>query len=496
MDDGRRGSLIRRCWSSVPERMYVGLDIGSSGIRAVAIGSDGLHIREARRQRASDPMSLVDFERDLDLESIWQACLDVLGEVSAGEEVAAVGVAACRHSLIVTDAGDTVLFASGNDDVRASLAGATVEADSDRPVLEITGHTPAMIHWPGKLRWLTEERPDVCDAAARITTLEGWIATRLGAETVLSQVSAVETGAWDLKVDSWAREFIPDWAESQLPEVSRDPPAARVRAEIGLGATCRVSAGWPDSHAAEYATRGLGQDPDCVAAGWSTTILRPVDAYDSNALIWRGERMGGGLVAEANAGDGGTGYGWLRSRYLPGELTMAAVSNESAADAGVFLLSGLRVMDWRAPGLSVAGMLSPTPFVVGEPTASMLGTAVLEDLAFAIHGNRLALDDAQPGEGPLRLTGGYARAPAAGQILANVCGCSVYSFPGLSAPAWGAALAAASHDFGGMDNAVEALVPSGLWHEPDATSVSAFADHYERWLDLRGRLESFVQNAL
>ena len=441
-------------------------------------------------------MSLTESERDLDLESIWRACLDVLAEVSVGRRVPAIGVAACRHSLIVTDRRDEVLFASGNDDVRASLAGASVESDSDRPVLGITGHTPAMIHWPGKLRWLTEEQPDVCDAAARIMTLEGWIAARLGAESVLTQVSAVETGAWDLKAEGWATELIPDWAESILPGVLHDPPAARVQAGIGVNADCRVSAGWPDSHAAEYATRGVGQDADCVAAGWSTTILRPVDTHESNALVWRGERMGGGLVAEANAGDGGTGYGWLQSQYPPVELTMEAVSDESAADAGVFLMSGLRVMDWKAPGLSVAGMLSPTPFVVGVPTASMLGTAVLEDLAFAIHGNRLALDAAQQAEGPVRLTGGYARAPAVGQILANVTGSKVCSFPALAAPAWGAALAGAAQDFGSMAKAAEALAPDGVWYEPDMTSVSALADHYERWLDLRERLETFVQDAL
>lgn len=441
-------------------------------------------------------MSLTDLERDLNLESIWRACLDVLVEVSVGQQVVAIGVAACRHSLIATDARDEVLFASGNDDVRASLAGASVESESDRPLLEVTGHTPAMIHWPGKLRWLAEERPDVCDAAARITTLEGWIAARLGAESVLTQVSAVETGAWDLKADGWATDFIPDWAESKLPEVSRDPPAARIRAEIGLGANCRVSAGWPDSHAAEYATRGVGQDADCVAAGWSTTILRPVDTHEGNVLVWRGQRMGGGLVVEANAGDGGTGYGWLRAQHPAGELTMEAVDDESAAGAGVFLMSGLRVMDWNAPGLSVTGMLSPTPFVVGKPTAAMLGAAVLEDLAFAIHGNRLALDAAEPAARPMRLTGGYARAPAAGQTVANVTGSRVCSFPMLAAPAWGAALAGAAQDFGSMATAPEGLAPSGVWHEPDIASVSAFADHYQRWLDLRERLETFVQDAL
>lgn len=441
-------------------------------------------------------MSLLDFERDLDLHGIWRGCLDVLREVSAGQHVAAIGVAACRHSLIVTDAQDDVLFASGNDDVRASLAGASVESESDRPVLAVTGHTPAMIHWPGKLRWLTEERPDVCDAAARITTLDAWVAGRLGSGDTLTTVSAVETGAWDLAADGWAMDLLPRWAQSVLPAVEFDPEPTQMSPKAGFASDCVVAAGWPDSHAAEFATRGSTSEGDCVAAGWSTTILRPVDAHSSDAQVWRGQRMGGGLVAEANAGDGGTGYGWLRAQNSSGELTMEALADEPAAEAGVFVLSGLRVMDWSAPGLSVAGMLSPAPFVFGRPTASMLGAAVLEDLAFAIHGNRLALNSVQPAVGPIRLTGGYAEAPAVGQILANVTGSQVCSFPKLAASAWGAALAGAADDFGGMPGAAEALAPDGVWCEPDVTSVAAFADHYQRWLDLRERLESFVRDAL
>ena len=480
----------------MPERVYVGLDIGSSGIRAVAVTLQGRQVGEARRARTIAPMSLIGVERDLDLALLWRTCLDVLREVSAGRMVAAIGVAACRHGLVVLNGRDDVLFASGNDDVRASLAGASVESESDRSLLAVTGHTPAMIHWPGKLRWLTEERPDVCDAAARITTLEGWVAWQLGAEPVLTKVSAVETGAWDLAADGWASELIPSWAQSVLPAVEHMPALTRIRAQPELHPDCLVAAGWPDSHAADFATASAVSDGDCVAAGWSTTILRPVATHNPNAHVWRGERVHGGLVAEANAGDGGTGYGWLRGQNPSDELTMQAVATESAAESGVFAFCGLRVVDWGAPGLSVAGMLSPAPFAIGVPTAGMLGTAVLEDLAFAIHGNRLVLDAVWPSGGPIRLTGGYACAPAAGQILANVTGVDVCSFPELAAPAHGAAMAAAARDFGGLDSAARTLRPEGSWFAPDVTNAPAFTDHFERWRDLRTRLETFVQDTL
>ena len=56
----------------MPERVYLGLDIGSSGIRAVAITPEGRQAARARRPRAGSPMSLLEFERDLDLEGIWR----------------------------------------------------------------------------------------------------------------------------------------------------------------------------------------------------------------------------------------------------------------------------------------------------------------------------------------------------------------------------------------------------------------------------------------
>ena len=119
-------------------------------------------------------------------------------------------------------------------------------------------------------------------------------------------------------------------------------------------------------------------------------------------------------------------------------------------------------MDWSAAGTERGGHVEPLRTIRDRnaPMASMLGAAVLEDLAFAIHGNRLALNSVQPAEGPIRLTGGYAEAPAVGQnpgerdrfggVLVSEVGPrrrGVRRWPG------------AADDFGGMPDAAEALAP-------------------------------------
>ncbi len=479
------------------EPLYAGLDIGSSGVRALAVTADGRLAAAAARPRPRAPMSLTRVERGLDVDGVWRDCLEVLGALRASGSLAAISAAARRHSLVVQDAADRVIFASGNDDLRASFAGAVVEEAAGGRLLDRTGHAPAMIHWPGKLRWLTDERPDICAAAARLLTLEGWIAWRLGAPPVLTEVSAVETGAWDLTANGWALDLLPDWARAVLPPVDPAPPPSRLSAAaaaaLGAGRACLAHAGWPDTHAAELAVRG-GGGWDCAAAGWSTTLLRPYPAHAAGARVWQGRRIDAGPVLEANAGDGGTGYTWLDPRGTVSELTMEATSEHSAADAGVFVLCGLRVMDWRSPGMTSAGMFAPLPFAAGEPTAAVLGTAVLEDLGFALRGNRAELDAVQPAGDRLRLTGGYARAPAAARIAANATGCEVYAYPGLAAPAWGAAAAAAGAVHGSPTAAARVMAPAAVRAAPARAAEAAYADHYERWRGLRARLDAFVQD--
>ena len=139
----------------------------------------------------------------------------------------------------------------------------------------------------------------------------------------------------------------------------------------------------------------------------------------------------------------------------------------------------------------------PCPSPKRVPTRELLATAVLEDIAFAVRGNRDRLPPPITDGSPVRLTGGFAAAPAAGPILANVLGAPVAAFAGIPVAAVGAAMcgAATSGDFT-LDEAAAQLAPTPRLHQPDPAAARAYDGHYACWVDLRSRLEAFVQETL
>ena len=141
--------------------------------------------------------------------------------------------------------------------------------------------------------------------------------------------------------------------------------------------------------------------------------------------------------------------------------------------------------------------MSPVPFADTAPTRELLATAVLEDIAFAAARNRERMPPPIVDGAPVRLTGGFAAAPAAGAIVANVLGASVAAFPDVPVTAIGAAMcgAAAAGDFT-LDEAAAQLAPAPRLYQPDPSAARAYDDHYACWVDLRARLEAFVQETL
>ncbi|MQT15087.1 FGGY-family carbohydrate kinase [Segnochrobactrum spirostomi] len=286
----------------------IGIDIGTSGVRAVALDRAGQTVATA-----SHP-----FETPAEVRrpAAWWAgvehCLGALRSATPLDGVAGLAVDGTSGTVLALDAagapiGDALLYNDRCTDP-AALAAIAAAAPADSPALGGTsplGKAIELAHRPGTVRILHQA---------------DWVASRLGDGIVVSdENNALKTG-YDLQTESW-----PAWIAATGFDVGLLPPVRRVGTglgavgaagrALGLPAAAIVHAGTTDGCASFLAT-GAREVGDGVTALGSTLVLkllsdRPVFASDYGIYSHRigdlwlpgGASNSGGAVLKALFGD-------------------------------------------------------------------------------------------------------------------------------------------------------------------------------------------------
>ena len=286
----------------------IGIDIGTSGVRAVAVDSEG------RPVAASE--SAFKTEGDTRTPAAWWAgvenCLNDLSEKCALGDIAGIAVDGTSGTLVALDAGNAPLGAASlyNDicDDPAIVAAIAVAAPATSPAL---GATTAL----GRAIQLSRR-----SGVHRIVHQADWIAMRLGhGDAISDENNALKTG-YDLATESW-----PDWLESArmdrrlLPRVVRAGAVigriGKAGGALGLAKETRVHAGTTDGCASFFAT-GAHQIGDAVTSLGSTLVVkiasdRPINAPQfgiyshrvGNLWLAGGASNTGGAVIRSLFGD-------------------------------------------------------------------------------------------------------------------------------------------------------------------------------------------------
>ena len=154
---------------------YMGLDIGTSGCKAVVFREDGSQLTLAYREYAIQHSR--DGGAELDAERVCALCKEVIAEASAsvpGDPVQTLGVSSQGEAFVPIDASGRMLApAMVSSDARAvSIAEQwTPEFGAER-LYRITGHTAHPMFTLFKLLWTREHRPDVWRQARRFLCFE------------------------------------------------------------------------------------------------------------------------------------------------------------------------------------------------------------------------------------------------------------------------------------------------------------------------------------
>jgi sugar (pentulose or hexulose) kinase len=286
----------------------IGIDIGTSGVRSVAVDSEG------RPVAASE--SAFKTAGDTRMPAAWwtgvENCLNELSKKCGLGDVEGLAVDGTSGTLVALDAGNALLGAASlyNDicDDPEIVAAIAAVAPATSPAL---GATTAL----GRAIQLSRR-----SGVHRIVHQSDWIAMRLGhGDAISDENNALKTG-YDLATESW-----PDWLESAgmnrglLPRVVRAGTAigriGKAGSALGLAENTQLHAGTTDGCAAFLAT-GAHQIGDAVTSLGSTLVVkiasdRPINAPQfgiyshrvGNLWLAGGASNTGGAVIRSLFGD-------------------------------------------------------------------------------------------------------------------------------------------------------------------------------------------------
>ena len=268
----------------MPAPLFLGIDIGTSAVRAIAIDNKGDVVGSSQGQLAAPRRNGQGVEQDPN--DWWQACTETLHALFqrvSPQSIQGVAIDGTSASVLVTDAqgqalGPALMYNDARCLPEAEIIAATAPADS--PARGVTSALAKALH-------LLQRFP----RAAHIMHQGDWLTSRFSGRVGHSD----ENNCLKLGYDSIERQW-PTWlrdtgvADHLLPVVH--PAGTRIatvttgiQQTFDLPATTQVVAGTTDGVAAFVAT-GATETGAAVTSLGSTLVIKILAAKPVNASIY------------------------------------------------------------------------------------------------------------------------------------------------------------------------------------------------------------------
>ena len=256
----------------------VGLDVGTTGVKALAVSPDGEVL--ARAERGYGLSSPRPGWSEQDPEDWWRATQDVLGALDV-PEIAGIGLSGQMHGLVVVDAEDRVLRpAILWNDQRTEAECAEIEARLGlERLLALTGNRALTGFTAPKLLWLARQEPEAYARIAHVLLPKDYVRFRLTGERATDMADASGTLLLDVPHRRWSEQVL---AALDLPAewLSRLLESPEVSGETQDGVP--VAAGAGDQAAGAL---GVGVDrpgPVSVVLGTSGVVFAALPSFKAD----------------------------------------------------------------------------------------------------------------------------------------------------------------------------------------------------------------------
>jgi xylulokinase len=463
--------------------VLVGLDVGTTGAKAIAITPEGELLATAE---ADYPLSTPrPGWAEQDPEDWWRASQSALARL--GHEPAAIGLSGQMHGLVALDGADRVLRPAilWNDQRTAQECAEIERRIGLERLIQLTGNRALTGFTAPKLLWVRRHEPELYARIEHVLLPKDYVRLRLTGERATDAADASGTLLFDVPRRRWSEEVlealeIPSaWlpAAYESPDVPTAPGAGdQAAAALGvgvdrpgplsivLGTSGVVFAALPGFAADEQAR--AHSFCHAVPGGWHAM---GVMLSAAGSLRWLRDVVGGTydeLTAEAERWPPGA-EGLTFLPYLQGERTPHADPNARGAFVGLTLR--------HDRGAHVRAVLEGVAYGLRDSLELLRGLGV----------------EAHVG----RASGGGARSDLWLRIVASVLDLPLERPVVEEGSAYGAALLAgvAVGSFGDLHEAVEACVRTRGRIEPEPSWREAYEAGYARFRALYPALRPLEQ---
>ncbi len=484
---------------------YLGLDIGTSGTKALLVTEDGtVAATDTQEYPLSTPRPQW---AEQDPEDWWQATVtttrNVLAKVGAtGADVAGVGLSGQMHGSVFLDRDNNVLrpallWCDGRTQAECDWITGRVGRDNlvkhiSNPVL--TGFTAP------KIVWLRNHEPDTYAQVAKVLLPKDYIRFKLTGAHATEVSDASGTALFDVANRRWSREvldaaeipysFMPDCAESV--EVT-----AHVHAEgaalTGLSAGTPVVGGGGDNAAGAVGSGIVVAGDVFSTVGTSGVVFAAADTPATDpqlrihtfchAVPGKWHTMGVMLSA-------GGSLRWLRDTFFQPE---GVVGRTLGVDPYTLMGQGAETVPPGSEGLIFLPYLSGerTPYPDADARGVFFGItlrhkrqhftrAVLEGVAYGLNDTFQIFRELGIPSGTVRAGGGGARSALWRQIQADITGLPHVTLAADEGPSFGAALLAmvGTGVYPTVEDACRAIVRPMSQTRSDPTATAEYAKYY------------------
>jgi xylulokinase len=437
---------------------YMGVDIGTSGCKAIIFDEKGRQMAAAYREY--DVILTSDGGAELISDEVIDKCFSVIRESAdqvAPVTVRGLGISSQGEAFTpIGKDGEALFNAMVSSDIRSEpFIGDWLAQFGALKLYQITGHTAHTIFSLFKLLWLKDKHQEVWSRAWKYLCFEDLLQLRLGLDPAISWSLAGRTMLFDVKRHEWSPDILQKLGlrTDQLARLLSPGRKAgiinkRIAVELGLGPDTFVVCGGHDQPCgalgagvtrpgmAMYATGTV----ECITAAVNQPIFTN-ELYQNNLCTFD-HTVAGMYTTLAYSLTGGNILKWFKNEFADQDCLLAE-------EKGINIYEYLMVLPYLTP--------SGTPYFDTKTRGAVLGLqlstsrrefmrALLEGVALEMRLNLELLEQSGYRINEMRVIGGGAKSRVWTQLKADIIGKRMITIGETEAGCLGVAMLACSAD--------------------------------------------------